>query len=247
MQFQELQKQFSAHIRDPEANPRPADVEDRRMKIYRELFFNNVNGFLESGFPVLRSLYDDQRWQQLVRRFFASHHATSPYFLDISKEFVLFLAQQYELQHSDPPFLQELAHYEWVELAVSSAQDSGQLKPLFNVQKQPLYMSETAQVVCYHFPVQTISVDNQPQQADEQPSYICVYRDQQDEVQFLALNMMTALLLDTLSQQPGMTLAQVCEALQRQAPQFNYQQLYQGALQIAEQLAQRQVLQTLDC
>ncbi|HPO24365.1 MAG TPA: putative DNA-binding domain-containing protein, partial [Arenimonas sp.] len=42
------QQQFALakHIRDPEANLPPPDIEDRRLAIYRELFFNNVEGLL---------------------------------------------------------------------------------------------------------------------------------------------------------------------------------------------------------
>ena len=57
--FIEVQQQFMAHIRDPAHNAKPADVEERRMAIYRDLFFNNVDGFVSSAFPVLKSLYKD--------------------------------------------------------------------------------------------------------------------------------------------------------------------------------------------
>ncbi|MFY8272650.1 DNA-binding domain-containing protein [Pseudoalteromonas sp. SSDWG2] len=247
MQFKDVQAQFSAHIRDPENNSLPEGIEDRRMKIYRELFFNNVNSFLESGFPVLRSIYDEQAWLALARKFFAQHQAESPYFVDISKEFVTFLAQEYEPIQSDPPFLLELAHYEWVELCVATAKLNTQFKPVFNVEKESLYVSDCAQVVCYHYPVQTISVDHQPQNPDETPSYICVYRDTQEEVQFLALNAMTALLLDSLSHHLGTDFESLCLVLQKQAPQFELAQIQQGARQILQELIKRRIVLTLDC
>ncbi|WP_105255153.1 HvfC family RiPP maturation protein [Pseudoalteromonas sp. T1lg75] len=246
MQFKQVQKQFSDYIRDPEANPKPEDIEERRMKIYRELFFNNVNGFLESGFPVLHSLYKPQQWQQLVRTFFAHHQAQSPYFLDISKEFVHFLAQEYTPRASDPAFLLELAHYEWVELAVATAKVQGTYRAICVITDEPMYFSECAQVVCYHYPVQTISIDNQPDAPDEVPSYICVYRDRDDEVQFLALNGMTALLLDILSKHPGITLKTLCTLVKQHAPSFGEEQLQAGAQQILTDLAQRSIVLTLD-
>ena len=48
------QDALAAHIRDPENVAAPAGVEERRLKIYRELFFNNVEGLLAGNFPVLR-------------------------------------------------------------------------------------------------------------------------------------------------------------------------------------------------
>ena len=247
MQFKDAQAQFSAHIRDPDNNPRPADIEDRRMGIYRELFYNNVKGFVESGFPVLHSLYEDDVWQSLIRQFFAHHSAASPYFLDISKEFVMFLADEYQPNEHDPDFLVELAHYEWVELAVATAKESRGYRAVTNVEMDPLYLSDAAQVVCYHYPVQTISAQNQPQHPDDTPSYICVYRDSDDDVQFLALNAMTALLLDAIDNHEGIAFLNLCSALHQQAPNFTYEQIEQGARQIVSELVQRQIIQTLDC
>ncbi len=50
-----LQQQyaFAAHIRDPQHAAPPADIEDRRMGIYRELFFNNLDSSLTDTLPVL--------------------------------------------------------------------------------------------------------------------------------------------------------------------------------------------------
>ena len=84
-QPERLKKQlndFAAHIRDPENNPAPDRIEDRRMGIYRDLFFNNVDGFLGNTFPVLKSLYEEQSWLELVRNFYSLHRCQSPYFLE---------------------------------------------------------------------------------------------------------------------------------------------------------------------
>ncbi|MCJ7814965.1 MAG: DNA-binding domain-containing protein, partial [Xanthomonadales bacterium] len=53
--LKKLQTAFAAHIRDPENQAAPAGIEDRRMKIYRDLFFNNIRSLLSSNFPVLHS------------------------------------------------------------------------------------------------------------------------------------------------------------------------------------------------
>ena len=42
-QFQQTQYQFAAYIRDPEHQAIPDQIESRRMAIYRDLFFNNIN------------------------------------------------------------------------------------------------------------------------------------------------------------------------------------------------------------
>jgi len=68
--FKSKQDEFAAYIRDPQNNPVPADVKEQRMAMYRELFFNNIEGFLSGNFPVLRQILNDQQWFALAQDFF---------------------------------------------------------------------------------------------------------------------------------------------------------------------------------
>ena len=56
LSFQQVQKNFAAHVRDPDAAPRPIDVEPRRMAIYNDLdrdaLCNTCEG-IEYNKPVL--------------------------------------------------------------------------------------------------------------------------------------------------------------------------------------------------
>ncbi len=61
--FQQHQYAFAAHIRDPETNPAPEGIEDRRMAIYRNLFFNNVSQLLAKTFPVLHKILGADAWK----------------------------------------------------------------------------------------------------------------------------------------------------------------------------------------
>ncbi len=65
--FQQLQHAFAAHIRDPDSQPAPEGIEDRRMTIYRDLFFNNLVKLLAGTFPVLSKIMGDERWRVLIR------------------------------------------------------------------------------------------------------------------------------------------------------------------------------------
>ncbi|CAM4112592.1 HvfC family RiPP maturation protein [Pseudoalteromonas ostreae] len=245
MNFIETQQVFMAHIRAPEAQPKPGDIEDRRMAIYRDLFFNNINGFISSGFPVLKTLYCDDDWVKLVRRFFAEHDCQSPFFLDIAGEFIYYLSHDYVLQPSDPVFMLELAHYEWIELDVSIAHtDSTECAITDEVTEVPLYMSSCARNLSYQFAVQHISADFQPQQPSEQPHYFVVYRDTDDEVQFLATNAMTALLLAIIDTTPSIKFASLVKKVALQAPQFTTEQLVQGATATLCAMVERGIIVT---
>lgn len=116
---QTLQYEFAAHIRDPEGNPCPAGLADRRMKVYRELFYNNIEGFIARGFPALRKLIADESWHAMVRDFMVRHRCKTPYFPEIVDEFLEYLQLEREPVDSDLPFMIELAHYDWVELTLA--------------------------------------------------------------------------------------------------------------------------------
>lgn len=245
MNFIDSQQAFMAHIRDPKLHPKPDGIEDRRMAIYRDLFFNNISGFISSGFPVLKTLYSDEDWSKLVRRFFAEHDCQSPYFLDIAGEFIAYLSNDYELQPSDPIFMLELAHYEWIELDVSITQTDPQECAITDqLTEAALYLSSTARNLSYQFAVQHISVDFQPQHPSEQPHYFVVYRDTDDDVQFLATNAMTALLLSIIDSAPSIQLPALIAQVAQHAPQFTPEQLFQGATATLSAMAELGVIVT---
>lgn len=200
-EFQKKQYAFAAHIRDPEHQPAPGGIEDRRMAIYRELFFNNLNQLLGKGFPVLKTLYGNDGWRRLVRQFMAHHQAQTPYFLELPKEFVRFLESGYKPTDDDPPFLTELAHYEWVELALSVSNETDPLDDIEaggDMLESTPVKSKLAWVLIYRFPVHRISHKFQPLEPGEQPTFLAVYRRRDDDVGFMELNPVTARLLEMI-------------------------------------------------
>ncbi len=126
-EFQKKQFDFAAHIRDPQNVPAPEGIEDRRMGIYRKLFFNNLRNLLSTMFPVLKKILTAEKMQSLVRQFMQRHRAETPYFLRLPEEFLAFLRNEYVLQDDEYQFLVELAHYEYIELALSISEDSNDM------------------------------------------------------------------------------------------------------------------------
>ena len=199
--FKQTQYQFAAHIRDPQQHAVPPGIEDRRMAIYRDLIFNNINGSLKSGFPVIHSLYDETEWQNIVRDFMIKHQSKSPLFVDIPREFIQYLEDERD-GSEDPVFLKELAHYEWVELALSIAEPDFQVTLLGESEDaltQKYTQSPLAWLLVYHFPVHQISADNQPITPSESPVCLLVYRNEEDKVKFIELNAISARLLELLA------------------------------------------------
>lgn len=201
--FQEQQYAFAAHIRDPQNAPAPEGIEDRRMAIYRDLFFNNLASLLSTMFPVLKKLYSDEHWNRMIRRFMQRHQSMTPYFLQLPAEFLDFLQNEYEPGDGDFPFLVELAHYEYIELALSISEerdDKEDVDPDGDLLAGVPVKSVLAWVYAYRYPVHRISPDFLPDAPADQPVYLAVYRGADDKVGFMELNAVTAGLLNAIAE-----------------------------------------------
>ncbi|AQS36840.1 hypothetical protein Sps_01675 [Shewanella psychrophila] len=242
MSFEAIQQSFIDYIKEP-SRPLPEGTEARRMKIYRDLFFNNINGFVTSAFPVLKSLYSEEDWLALVQEFFVTHDCQTPIFIEIAQEFVVFLQSEYLLKESDPVFIIELAHYEYMELVVAVAKDN----PLHQNIQEPieqvsLCLSDTAKVLQYSFDVQRISEDYRPVAPAETPQLFCLYRDVQDEVIFLQLNPLTAQVLGYLSQYESVSFYHLLSWLKQTYPQMEEEILAHGCGDMLVELAVKGVV-----
>lgn len=242
--FRHIQQEFMAHLKDPENVVFNCDIEERRLSIYRELIFNNVLGFLSSGFPVLKSLYQSKDWLLLARQFFANHRCRSPYFTDISLEFVEYLSTEHQVNENDPPFLCELAHYEWLELSMSIKKCEDQVC-VWDSQNAPLptllQFSPLATLVSYDYPVHQISVDFQPQSPSE-PVYLVVYRNSDDDVNFTLVNQLSAHLLCVIQQLDNIELPDLIIQMQLALPQIVASQLSRSVNDIVEQMLRKEIL-----
>jgi uncharacterized protein len=198
----EAQRAFAAHIRDPEHVPLPRGIEPRRMKIYSDLFFNNIESLLAANFPVIRTLHDDDAWRALVRDFYRGHRSHTPLFTEIAREFIRHLEWRVRSGAGDPPFLVELAHYEWSELALTL--DEHDIASIHFDRTGDLLtgipvVSPLARVLAYNYPVHLVAPDFRPTEASPQPVFLLLVRDRADEVHFLEIDALTALLMERLS------------------------------------------------
>ncbi|MBD3610143.1 MAG: putative DNA-binding domain-containing protein, partial [Gammaproteobacteria bacterium] len=186
--FTDIQYQFSAFIRDPDNNPIPSGIESRRMKIYSELFYNNVEDFMAGNFPVLRELFNDHDWHKMIRDYFSHHKARTPLFPEMAREFLQYLENERK-EESDYPFLLELAHYEWAESAILLAdeeQDKKHINTNGDLLNELPVLSSMAWLLSYHYPVHEISTHFIPTESAD--THLLIYRDDEYQVRFIQLN-----------------------------------------------------------
>lgn len=184
--LREQQRTLARHLRDPAANPPPPGIEERRLRIYRELFFNAIEGLLAGGFPVIRASLGDRRWKALVRAFHAGHRSRTPLFPQIAGEFVEYLDGRDSDGESDlPAWLPELAHYEWIEQALftSDAQVEAHDPHGDLIASVPM-LSPLALPLAYRWPVTDIGPGHLPAVAPDMPTTLLVHRDHEHQVRF---------------------------------------------------------------
>lgn len=199
VRFRDLQYRLAAHIRDPEKHAAPADIEERRLAIYRELFFNNVSGLLAGTYPVLYEILGKSVWHTLIRDYFSRHQSHTPYFLEIPRDFLKYLENDRTPNQADPPFMLELAHYEWIELALSVDEAEPDLEGVDRdgdlMEGIPM-VSPLVRVLSYRYPVHRIGPDYQPTKPPGEATWLVVFRDLHDSVGFLHINQVTARLIE---------------------------------------------------
>jgi uncharacterized protein len=209
--FQKYQLEFTAHIRNPNANKRPAKVKDARMAVYREIVFNNIFGSVSACFPVCKSILGARAWRKLVREFFAHHQAQTPIFREIPQQFLQFLKTTTNLAN----YFEQLAHYEWVELAVGSQPvETKKLSKKIDLLKETPVLAPAHMLLEYDYAVHKISKKYLPKTT--QKTNLLVFRNTENAVKFIELNPMTFELLRLIDKN-GMTgkqaLARLAEAL----------------------------------
>jgi len=198
-----LQRRFTSHLRDPEGADLPEGIEDRRMAVYRDNVFRGNRRFLAANFPVLRSLYEDADWDVLTRNFLRLHRSQTPLFPRLPLEFLKYLQEEHSPAEADPPFLLELAHWEWVQKELrTDARDVEALQadPEGDLLSGVPLVSPLAQVCSYTYQVHEIDAENRPATPAETPTHLLAYRNRKHQVRVMALNAVSVLLLANLQE-----------------------------------------------
>ncbi|MHC8326305.1 HvfC family RiPP maturation protein [Pseudomonas sp. LB1P83] len=214
------QSTLGLYLRDPDHCAPPAGMDVARAQVYRDLIFANLSALLSGTFPVLIKILGDERWRSLVRIFLRDYRAHTPKFGEIAQEFVEFLASGPQALSEGvwPPFMVELAHYEWVEMALQQseaaplpASDAGFLLD------RPLQISPLAWPLAYAWPVQLVGPDHQPGVAPPQPTLLLVRRAEDWSVKFSELSPLAWRLLQRIEEFPELDGRSQLEGLAAEA------------------------------
>lgn len=200
--FGTVQRAFTAHLRDRRTHPRPADVPAARMDVYRELLLANFETALGNCYPVLRSVIDEHDWNRLVREFFAEHRCRSPLYRDLPGEFREWLGgPRHDALRARLPFLDELAHYEWIEMALDT---DPRAIPTEGIDRDGDLLAGVPALnplawrLDYRYPVPRIGPGFRPGTPSPAPVQLVIHRRRDHSIGFLEVNPLVAALVGQL-------------------------------------------------
>lgn len=233
---------LARHVRDPGTHPGPPGIESRRLRIYSDLVYNNLDGLLASTFPVIRTTLGDVDWQALVRRFLANHVSHTPLFTELGRELVSFLEGDPGI---DPqrPWLAELAHYEWAELALQLSDaampphdTAGDL-----IDGVPL-LSPFAWPLAYRWPVSRVGPDFQPSASPAEPTLVLLRREADGRIHFSALSPLLFRLLELVGANADATGRMLLRQLADEAGHADFDAFLSEARPMLQRLHEEHVL-----
>ncbi|MHC8285908.1 HvfC family RiPP maturation protein [Pseudomonas sp. XS1P51] len=210
------QNTLGLYLRDPDHCTPPAGMNVARAEVYRDLIFANLSSLLSGTFPVLIKILGDEHWRSLVRIFLRDYRARTPKFGEIAREFVEFLASQPSALSEGPwpPFMVELAHYEWIEMVLQQSE----AEPLASsdvglLLDRSLQVSPLAWPLAYAWPVQLIGPDYRPEAPPAQPTLLLVRRSEDWSVKFSELSPLAWRLLQWIEEFPELNGREQLEGL----------------------------------
>jgi len=242
--FIKEQHTFTQHIRDPENAPAPEDIEPRRMSIYTDLIFRNIENFIANSFPVLRQVINDDEWHIILRGFLKKHISRTPYFPKLPLEFLNYLEKEQD-EIELPAFCIELAHYEWIEISLSfdpreisfkNVDKNGDLLkgiPVFSLLAQPLI---------YQWPVHKISSNFVPKEKPDDPTYLIVYRDYLYDVGFIELNQIAAKLIEEVQKNTDKTGEEILLDIAKQLQHPDQKVVINGGFEVIQDFKKKDIL-----
>ena len=234
---------LAGHARDPDAHPGPPGIEPRRLKIYSDLLYNNIEGLLAGNVPVIRKTLGDAAWHALVRRFFSLHHSRTPPVTEIGRELIAVRESDAGLD-SQRPWLAELAHYEWAELGLQLSDATPPAHdPRGDLLEGVPVLSPLAWPLAYRWPVSMIGPDCQPTAMPDAPTLVLLRREADGTVHFSTLSPLLFRLLELVAaNDSGSSGRDVLQQLADEAGQDDFDAFLSQATPMLERLHAEGVL-----
>ena len=240
--FIAAQRTFAAYLRDPEHLPIPFDLAPARIAVYRHAVYANIERFMGDNFSRVKACLDDDRWHLMIRDYVRHHRAETPAFAHLPNEFLRYL--EVTEHAARPPYLGELAHFEWLENCLSIDQrrvDLTELDRTGDLLTGEIVVNPIHRVESYRYPVHLIEAGFQTNESLE-PTHLVALRDLTHDFQFLELNALALQLFCAVRDTPKISAEQVLREISESLGRHDPTPVIAGGLAILERMRKRQLI-----
>jgi uncharacterized protein len=242
--FIRAQRAFARYLRDPEHAPAPAGLPAARVAVYRDAVFYNIEGFLADNFPRVKDVLPATQWDTLVRDYLLKHQATTPVFARLPGEFLAYLTHRLR-PHDDPPYLYELAHFDWLENLLATDErllPVAGIDPLGDLLDGKIVVNPIHTLQTYRFPVHAITADYNPPVPPAKETHLVAFRDRAHRYGVLDLNVMSRQLFLAVRDSGGKTARAILTQIADELGQSDPTTVINGGLEILSRMHQRELV-----
>ncbi|MEC9375916.1 MAG: putative DNA-binding domain-containing protein [Pseudomonadota bacterium] len=244
------QFEFARYLRDPKNTLAPKDIDKPRMDIYRRLFINNIKNFLKSTYRRTYSLLGKTEWDTLIRDYYRDHRSKKALFPELAGDFLEYLINERPVSkrlknQSDPPWLNDLAHYECVlrQLKLSTDQELIKgLKPSGDLIKECPIISKLTYLLSYKHPVEKISPTLLSGKTSDEKNYYIAYRNKKFDVKTVKINFLGARLFELLRDHPERNGREHLETISSESKYLEVNSIEKSGLSILEKWREKQII-----
>lgn len=242
--FLAAQQAFARHLRDPAGHPCPTHLPDARVEVYRYAVFSNIERFMGDNFPRVKEVLAPDAWRAMVRDYLVRQPATTPVFSRLPGEFLDYL-QRRRQDPADPPFLYELAHFDWLENVVSVDErtiPADGIDPDGDLLTAPIVVNPLHRLETYRFPVQAINAEFQPREAPARATHLVAFRDRAHRYGVLDLNAVSRALFEAVRDAPARGARAILHDIAHSLGHSNPEPVLQGGLEILTRMRARELI-----
>lgn len=242
--FIRRQHEFTRHLRDPARVAAPAGLPAARLAVYSNAVYLNIERFMRDNFPRVREALDEDAWHALVRDYLVRHRSDTPLFAELPDEFLAYLEGERKAS-DDPPYLRELAHFDWLENAVAISElrlDDIPVRREGDLLEDRVVINPVHRLVSYVWPVHAIGPALRPATPPARATQLLAFRDRAGNFGVLDLNDVAVRLFRALNAAAAPTAARVLATLAIELQHPDPRVVVQGGLQLLERWQAREVI-----
>jgi len=200
---------------DPVAIP---GTRQKGLDQYRRLIRNNIHNAMEQAFPISFTVLSEEQWNTLINDFHAKHPASTPQVWKLPHEFYQFVKENNYAEHFSLPFLDDLLHFEWIEIAVHTMEDIAPppCKKEGILLTDKIVVHPEHQLIRLTYPVHLYAAEEALQHPGDY--FLLTFRTRDFDVRFVDLPALHAFYFEQISL--GKTVSDILETIKKSTPQM---------------------------